>query len=309
MSDLLCPKCGKPSRGVCADCHVQANPVAVKLETFRECQCGLTFFKGKWYEDRQEMLQELARKSILTPSGCKLRILNVSSKVEVGKVFMNVDVEGSHAGSHFKRTVSWSLKPEKVKCDMCRKIGSGYYEAVLQARGDIPLDLDERQVAGIERTRGGLDYQIISSDYALKQVSNLISKGFLVVQSTILFGKKEGKDTFRFYYSIKRPPFSVGDFLEHNGSIYQVKELAKNVKLALIPSGKHTSATVNRLADADVLARSSDVRKALVTEVRPDGMQIMDSEDCTTFEMASAGSHNQGDEVEYIRIKGKTYLL
>jgi NMD protein affecting ribosome stability and mRNA decay len=309
MADLQCPKCGKPSRGVCAECHVKANPLAVKLETFRECQCGLTFFKGKWHESRDEMLQELAKKSIVHPSGFKLRILDVRSKVEVGKVFMDVDVEGSHAGSFFKRTVSWSLKPEKVKCDLCSKIGSGYYEATLQVRSDLDLDLDERQVAGIERTRGGLDYQIISADYAQGKVSDLISKGFLIVQSTTLFGKKNGKDTFRFYYSIKRPPFAVGDFIEHKGAVVRVRELAKQVKLVHIPSGKHTSATVNQLQDEKVLARSSDVRTAMVTSISPRGMQVMDTVDCHTHELPLREGVTQGQLLEYVKIGGKLLLL
>jgi NMD protein affecting ribosome stability and mRNA decay len=146
-------------------------------------------------------------------------------------------------------------------------------------------------------------------DYARQRVSELIDKGYMVVQSTKLHGKKNGKDIFRFYYSIKRPKFEAGDFIDYKDKIFRVRELAKNVKLNDLSGSRHTSASTHQLQDVKVAAKSSQVRKAIVTGLRPDGMQIMDCESCATHELPVKEGLKQGDELEYISIGAKVYLL
>jgi nonsense-mediated mRNA decay protein 3 len=309
MSQLQCPKCGKPSRGVCAECFIRDHPIAVRQETFRDCGCGLGFFKGKWYEDRQELLMDLAKRTMVSPSGVNLRIIDVAAEPKAGRLQMLAHVQGSYSGSTFKTDVKWDIKPEQVKCDTCVKLGTGYYEAILQLRDGIELDLDEKQISSIEHTRGGWDYYMINMGYAQAKVVDLINKGFLVKQSSKLYGKKNGRDIFRFYYSIKRPHFSKGDFLEYEGKMLRVREVAKAVKLNDVTNGHPVGASMHKLEDAKVIAKSADARKATITEVRPDGMQILDEGGCDIFDVAVKADARQGDEVEYIRLKGKSYVL
>lgn len=310
MSELLCPKCGRPSTGVCASCFIAEHPIAVKPETFRECECGLTFFKGKWYEDRQEMLGELVSKSIKPPSGVQARVSDFKSDVQGGMVRFDADIDITHARTRFAQNLKWEIRPGKIKCNTCTKQGSGYYEAILQVRDDtVELELDEKQVADVMRTRGGFDYYMISMDYARGKVSDLINRGYLVKQSTKLYGKKNGKDVFRFYYSIKKAAFGPGDFLQYDGMILRVREVGKNVKLTELPYDKPKGITMHRLEDAVVVAGQSDVRKAIITGVRPDGLQVMDADEGHTWEVPPKEGAKHGDEVEYVKIKGKIYIL
>jgi nonsense-mediated mRNA decay protein 3 len=309
MSQLQCPKCGKPSRGVCAECFIRDHPIAVRQETFRDCGCGLGFFKGKWYEDRQELLMDLAKRSVMPPSGANLKIIGVAAEKRTGRLHIVAHVQGSYSGSVFKTDVKWDIKPEEVKCDTCVKLGTGYYEAILQLRDGIELDLDEKQISSVERTRGGLDYYIISMNYAQGRVVELINKGFLVKQSSKLYGKKNGKDVFRFYYSIKRPHFAKGDFLEYEGKLLRVREVAKAVKLNDVSNGKPVGASMHMLEDAKLIAKSKELRHATVTEIRPDGMQILDEAGSDIFDVTVKEGARQGDEVEYIRLQGKSYVL
>jgi NMD protein affecting ribosome stability and mRNA decay len=310
MSDLQCPKCGKPSTGVCTECYIKDHPIQVKLQNYKECmECSQTYFKGRWYEDRDEMMRELARRSIYPPSGTRATVLDVKWEQLSNRVEVEAKVQGNYGGSFYKQAVKWDLRPERVKCQTCVKLGSGYYEAVLQVRDGLEIDLDSRQVGNFESTRGGTDYYMISMDYAQKRVSELIAKGYLVKQSTKLHGKKNGKDLFRFYYSLKKPPFMEGDFLEYEGQIMRVREVGKMVKLNILPNLRPTSTTVNRLEDAKVLAKSKDVRKAIITEVRPDGMQIMDAQDCTTYYVPAKEGKGQGQEVDVIKIRDTVFVL
>jgi len=137
----------------------------------------------------------------------------------------------------------------------------------------------------------------------------MVQKGYLVKVSSKLFGKKDGKDTFRMYYSLKKPDFSCGDFIEYQGQLYRITEIGKDVKMVGLPGGKHTSTTMHRLEGVKVLARSKDARAAIVTAVRPDGMQIMDSEDCSTHDLPPREGAKHGDEVEYVRLHSRIILL
>jgi nonsense-mediated mRNA decay protein 3 len=310
MPDLLCPKCGKPSRGVCRECYIRDHPILVKPESYKTCtECGQAIFKGRAYDDRDELLMDVAKKSVCPPAGIKAQVVGVKGEEGSGQVAMCANVQGVYDGSRFSQDVKWSLRPEKFKCVNCVKLGSGYYEAILQVRDDIDIDLDPKYVGSIERTRGGVDYYMISMEYARQKMSELVDRGFLVKTSSKLYGKKNGKDVFRMYYSLKRPKFSSGDFIEHEGQIYRIKEIGKSVRLIALPGEKHTSVTMHRLEDAKRVAKSSDARRGIVTEIRPDGMQLMDCQECSTYEVKLRAGVTQGQELEYVKIGGKIILL
>ncbi|MBU0762292.1 MAG: 60S ribosomal export protein NMD3, partial [Candidatus Altiarchaeota archaeon] len=156
MVELPCPLCGKPSNGVCPSCFLKKHPLKVVREVFRECECGLTFFKGRWFRDRYEMVSEIAAKSIVAPDDVKIHVKDVEFKEERGELFIKANLRGYYKGIGFEDTLNWSVRPEKTKCENCKRQGSGYYEAVLQIRGGgIELGLDPKQVASVDEVRGG----------------------------------------------------------------------------------------------------------------------------------------------------------
>ncbi len=312
MADVPCPRCGRPSSGsgVCAACFVADHPIQVKQESFRECGCGLTFFKGRLYEEKDPMFRELAVKSLVPPAGSRLAVTDVRWDYQGGFARLDADVDIHYGLARFRHNVRWEVRPERMKCDSCTKQGSGYYEAILQVRDKtVDLGLDEKQVADVESTRGGYDIYMYSMDYARERVSALINKGYLVKQSTKLFGKKNGRDVFRFYYSVKAPEFGVGDFIEYEGVLMRVRELGKDVKLSELASMKSRSVSMHRLEHAVLKAKSAEVRKAIVTGVRPDGMQVMDANEGHTWDVRPKGGLRHGDGVEYVKIDHRIYLL
>jgi len=310
MPDLKCPRCGRLSKGVCGDCYLRDHPVSVKPESFRECGCGLVLFKGRWSGAVEAMYRELAVKSIKPPSGVDLKVLGVNVERDRGRAVWDVDVLLSCGGSELKQKLTWSVKPESTMCEMCRKLGSGYFEAVLQVRGEAaPLDLDKRQVAKVERVRGGSDYYMLSAEYTRIKASELINRGYLVKDSSKLYGMKKGKQIYRYYFSVRKPPFDVGYFIEHKGRVMRITGVGRAVKLADLSTGKVTSTPLSQIEESRVLAKPADVREALITEVRPDGMQIMDKGGYETFHVPVKAGARQGQDVGYVKVKGRIYVL
>jgi NMD protein affecting ribosome stability and mRNA decay len=310
MDGLRCPVCGKSSEGVCVSCYLRDHPIAVKKQPLRECGCGLLFFKGRWYDDRKAMFRDFAQGSMKPPAGVEARVKSVDVSSKAGRTVLDAVVEGSYGGAVFEETLHWDVKPERVRCDVCRKLGSGYYEAVLQVRGESPvLDLDERQIGKVERVRGGLDYYLISLDYARAKAAELADGGYIIKKSSKIHGVKNGKTVYRHYFSVKKPPFAAGYFIEHKGKPMRVVELGKTVKLADLETGKVKSASLHQLEDAKVLAQPRDVRKAMVTEVRPDGMQVMDEDGYETHQLPLKQGLTAGQGIEYVRIRKRMYVL
>lgn len=310
MAELRCPRCGKASKGVCRACYLTGHPFTVDKKKYRLCGCGLAFFKGRWYDDPERLHQEVAKRSVRPPSGVKVKGMRVRHKSESGQSVYVAEVTATYKGKDFRETVSWEVRPETVKCEACRRQGSGYFEAVLQVRekGYEP-DLDELMVAKAEAVRGGADYYLTSLDYARETVRNLMDAGFLVKESSKLYGQRDGRDVYRHWFSIKRPPYTAGDFIMAKGHPARVVELARTLKLFDLDTGKVKSGSLNQYADAKVIAKGSDVKRAQVTEVRPDGIQVMDSQDYDTHNLPLKKGLTQGQEVEYVRIAGKMYLL
>ncbi|MBD3388426.1 MAG: hypothetical protein GF416_05090 [Candidatus Altiarchaeales archaeon] len=310
MTGLKCPVCGEPSTGVCASCYLREHPLSIRKQGYRLCGCGLKFFKGRWYDNEEEMFKDLVVRSLKAPPGAEVRVARVQHEHAKGKTKLVADVKVSYKGAKAKEVLEWSVVPEHVTCDTCRKLGTGYFEAVLQVRTDgLDLDLDYNKLMKAEKVKGGVDHYLTSLAYAREKVNDLIRDGYLVKESSKLYGKRDGKDVYRHYFSIKSPHFGVGDFLEYGSRLVRVLELGKTVKTLDLSSGKVKSATMNKLLDSKVLATSDGVRRAIVTEVRPDGVQIMDLEDYENHDVKATDGVSQGSEVSYVVLKKKIFLI
>ena len=221
MSGLRCPKCGVESTGVCAKCYIRDHPLHVKPQDFKQCGCGRVFYNGNWSRDRAEMLKSLAEKSIIPPEDVKIWVDEVASDFVAGTVNITAKVHGMHKRNGFTDDIKWGVRPKTITCETCKKLGSGYYEAVIQVRDEkLDLNLDPNFHASSQKVRGGVDYHLISHEYARIKVNELISKGYIVQSSSKLFGRKDGADIHRYYFSIKSPPFEKGWYLIFNNKIH-----------------------------------------------------------------------------------------
>jgi nonsense-mediated mRNA decay protein 3 len=310
MADIPCPICGAPSKGVCPRCFLKKNPIRIVRQEYRECECGLTFFKGRWFRDKHEMVSDMAEKSILPPADVKVFMKDAEYSMEKGELVVKAQYRVYYKGVGFEESQTWSVRPEKFKCGSCKKQGSGYFEAVLQVRAEgIELGLEPREIASVEEVRGGIDVYLISDAYAQARVSTYISNGLQVIRSSKLHTKRAGKDIYRHFYSIKHPPFSPGDFIRVNDKIYRVIELGKTMKLEDIQIKKPRSFRMSALKDAEFVAKSADIRSATVSEIRPDGAQIIDSFNQKTYEIRNTPELRQSTQIQYLLLDGKIHII
>jgi len=307
MVDLVCPVCGRKSRGVCLDCFLEKKPVEFRDISLAFCKCGRVRHRGHWGELSKEMVADLLKHSVMAPRDLVLEKLKAGVNPD-GSFHAVLDLV--YDGGKFTREFDVPVSRSSTTCLVCSRKSASYYEAVLQVRGkmvDFYMDTDYLMKA--EKVRGGADYYMMSTNYAKQKARELAEKGYYVKESSKLVGQKDGLDLYRVYISVKHPDFNAGDVIEHKRRLYLVRELGRWVKLTEVDSGKGTAYPLNQLKEADVAVPKSEVRKALVTQVRPDGVQVMDLSDYMNYEIPKGKGLKQGDEVEIALISGRAHIL
>ncbi len=325
---MFCPRCGKEGeefKGLCLKCYLNENPLRVKDISLKLCNCGNIYYKGNWSMIEDIDINKIIENNIIIPE--RIMINKIKTKSDLNKfrdniggkrICIDVSITGRYYGRIFRKTISVEIKTKKDTCPSCRKISDGYYESILQFRVKSPHKLIEKEIdiskiTKIEIVKGGVDLYIVSSSYGRSVAKKLKEKGFLIKESSKITGRRDGKHIYRTSISIKEPPFSYGDFISYDNNILQIIEMGGIVKLMDIKSRKIISLSMSRIKDIKPIARVSDIRKSIITSVRPDEIQILDLHNHEIYEiksnMGKKRELKQGDEVDFIRINNKPYII
>lgn len=310
---MFCPRCGKRSRGICVNCFLEENPIKLKKIEIPLCSCGAYYYRGQWNTDLKGFLMDIIKRNLILPSEICLDNIKVIPKIEKGNISARIHLSGEYKGEKFIKEIETNIKTEAVKCKKCSRLSSCYYEAILQFRGisDPKSLVDQEFISGIKRVQGGTNIYITSSKYARQIGSKLNRRGFFVKESAKLMGRRGGRDLYRIYISIKSPEFEVGDFLGYKKKIVQILEIGKIVMCRDILNRKKLALPLPVLKNARIIARKSDVRKAIVSAVRPDEIQVLDLETGNTYEIPGIFENlKQGKDIGILRLgRGEIYIV
>lgn len=209
---MRCILCGKEADidSFCNDCWLKGKKL-FDIEDFKIklCECGSAIHCGKWekFDKMDDIINKEIKKKI--KSYGKITKMNIISK---------------HSGNLIKSRISCSgyIKPSKIlkdqeeevnitikkaKCEDCQKECASYYEAIIQLRAPQILErvlkvLGESAIS-VREVQGGYDIFIRSNDKAKSTCFALQKKGFSVVRSVVYLARKNNKNIYRNYYSVK----------------------------------------------------------------------------------------------------------
>ena len=204
---LICPKCGKNSKEVefleafCVECYPfnLKLPKSVKVEICK--RCGRMRIKGEWVAYERKVLEEYVASKA---RGEFDKVRYDSEKEEmiftVKKGDTSVDVREPFS---YERVV--------MICPDCSKISGGYYQAIIQLRGDgrkvakyakILTRMLQRDtfITKSEERHGGTDIFVGNTKSVLAAVAEL---GLRAKITRKLVGVKEGKKFYRTTFSIR----------------------------------------------------------------------------------------------------------
>jgi NMD protein affecting ribosome stability and mRNA decay len=200
-----CYKCGAPAlkEGLCEEHYAEAwikeitKKVEEKLKKMKivVCpRCGRVLYHNKWQKKSFEEIIKSAIKNDVK-----------GGVIEVGKNNLRIIL----SLNNMKKIIEINLpKMHKVLCRDCSLAGSGYYEAVIQIRGNAPEKIinaveSDKNVVKVVNVKGGADFYFLSKSAAERVAWALKKSGYNVKSSYKLVTRKDGRDVYRAYFIIR----------------------------------------------------------------------------------------------------------
>lgn len=205
--ELKCISCGKEAtiEAFCDDCWLK-NKTLFQIEDFeikvcRKCCKILDKDRIGRYELNDDSIKRVAISKIKTKN--KL----VEKEAFVRKIGNRYSVTIVCKGFIFpckkqkEESKNIFIKIRETLCDLCRKISSEQYDAIIQIRTNKPLPIKQMKPDKIERVKEGLNLYFLYKANAQKALKLL--RGFKIKRSFKLVGEKDTKRIYREYYSVK----------------------------------------------------------------------------------------------------------
>ena len=204
--DNICPRCGAPSSkrkfvgSFCAECYSER----IRLEapsalSIPKCKlCKRVKLKG-WTEPGEKNIGDF----VLS----KVRGKYSSAKVDFGTESPGITFLVNENGSFIELHRGFSLEFTGATCPDCSRKTGGYYEAIIQLRGEpkriekIAQKLEKRlDFSKTEELKEGLDLYAISKEKTHIALSAL---RLPFTTSNKLFGLREGKRIYRTTFCVR----------------------------------------------------------------------------------------------------------
>ncbi|MBN2478545.1 hypothetical protein JXB01_04620 [Candidatus Micrarchaeota archaeon] len=203
----ICPKCGKTSDEIrfigpfCEECFEFKIKFPKKLEYLICSKCGMVRMRGKWGKYDQKAVEE----DIAGRFRGSFERADYYLDSETAIFYYNID------GKIYEVERKFSVNFVKVNCPECVRKSGGYYEAILQFRGEKKKrEFFANQAYGwlkkktfvskvVER-KEGIDLYVGRGKTVVEFLKDM---GWTYRSSRKLSGEKEGKRFYRTTYVVR----------------------------------------------------------------------------------------------------------
>lgn len=204
-----------------------------------------------------------------------------------------------------------SVAMDKSLCQACELRRSDFFACLLQLRADRrPLGDEEilsatslAQEGSLARARDamgflgkivdkkeGRDFYLGSTSRARDIAGRIIAQwGGILHESRKLIGVEKGSNRklYKFTLSVRLPRLRKGDITMYNGILHAVHHI-HGTRATLVGLRETITVDTALTGELPLVERREQVGEALVLEVRPDGIQILDPKTNATFDLDNA---------------------
>ncbi len=190
----FCPRCGKEENlidGLCKECFTKTNVLAEFKGKVMMCPiCKRWFSKGSWKSFEEAMQDGIKHKGLLIET-------NITNHGNHFTIEYSIDYKGNTIDGELE--VRTSVK--KNACENCSRTRGGYYEIMIQLRGNWEKPYKYADWVGttkIDKRKEGVDLYVVKFAEGSKLIG-LLKKRFKpeVKESSSAAGMKEGKHISR----------------------------------------------------------------------------------------------------------------
>ena len=256
---------------LCENCYKKEHPLEIKkldslqVEICPECESlrilGSRVDTWKRDESIEEIIREVARRTIIekievdTPLQYEFeddieenKIMNYGVKEFAVKT--KVYAKPYKDFSEFEEDFTTRLKMRRATCDECSKYKIGYYEAILQVRGEdrklTPKEeedienLIERMMKQYEDAKMAyildldVDQDGITAKVSTKFLAESLAKEIKGISAGKIFvayehktTSRDGTDVYTNTYLVKLPIFAKGDVVEYERLLWVVRNVSE----------------------------------------------------------------------------------
>ena len=203
----FCVECGKEENnlvdGMCPNCFIQNTEILIlpKVIDIQICKdCGIRKRKNIWARNEDDAIKRSIIEKMILKNGKLIDLDFEKIKGDRYRSYYDVNFLLEYKGITFKKKTQIEIRIKYMICDECSRKRSGYYEAILQMRGNIPEKWEkEITEARMEKVKTGFDLYFSDFSKARGAAKNFIKKyGAEHKESKKLHTVKDGKRLYRF---------------------------------------------------------------------------------------------------------------
>jgi nonsense-mediated mRNA decay protein 3 len=255
IRDTFCPRCGRPSDGICEHCAGTTIPwVHIEPRITIACcpLCDATLEQGCWMilpGNREDLVNQMIGSAITYHPEVQGARHSLSCRDwSSNRTHCTVQVEGRYRGQPVQESREVEILWKGVLCTRCSRMSGGYYEGVVQVRATgrvvTPREMDIAIAAaeGIENSlrESGDPLSFISRIEEVHQGIDIVvgtqAMGRMIGQEILhrlggtlsthpkLVGEKNGIPVYRVTYALRLSRYQKGDVVESDGKYREIRE-------------------------------------------------------------------------------------
>ncbi len=229
--------------------------------------------------------------------------------------------------------LSFILRTKNQVCDVCSRKKGGYFEAIIQIRGD-GRDPSEQDMEGIKnflnksldlnksdrqafltkesKVKGGTDFYMGSCVLSKSQTRDLQNRfGGKVTETSKIYGQRDGNDVFRYTYLLRLPKMRKDDIVSDKKNIYVVTSVSKSFAfLKDLNTWKKRKIRYDEFNKFNVNIGGYTISKAVIIHEVEKEIQILDPITMTPVTIKKPEDYeSEGQETMVISIDDDIYLI
>ncbi|MEA2070911.1 MAG: NMD3-related protein [Asgard group archaeon] len=350
----ICCKCGKGEEeekivaGFCLSCYADEFPLIhsfpEKKLTIIVCKlCGDLYYRDEWVEAQEhqrqivrEFLEQFISKTKKVPNTELVATSEIPlpphESPESHKLLLLFEGSPHPDVPPYQEEKKIILRYEIGVCQRCAKYTRGYYESIVQIRGDQRKikPYEQREISNlinqkkqemlngdrmayisktVDQVKGGIDLYIGSENFA-KNLARFIADRFAasLEYSKKLKSMKDGKHLYTTTYCVRIPYFEIGDIVKYQKGIYQIIDVRYGRVVLYDFSTQETKTLSVKESTPDhitVIKKSDQLQKYIIMNILTNKVSLMNKVTFETVEVKLSSifkDHSEGDEIVMVEL-------
>lgn len=344
---MFCPSCGEEKEKfigkICSDCYVRDKELT-KIPDYLDVEfcvnCGSFKDNGNWTEPGEDSKIEAAESAVMSSLGVHKEVKNLKialdSVVSNDQVDVEIEVVGEVNGEPISLKDSTKVRLNKTSCNRCSKISGGYFESIVQIRGEnrgisenekfkireevnsLLKSINEERmgfISEIKEIDQGIDIYVGNSRLG-KKISRVITEKFggSYSKSASLIGMEDGQEVHRVTYSVRLPPFKSKDIVEIGGKVIGITSVGKIIEGINIENGKPYKRNWKYIKDKEMkkIGDKRNLKKGTISLISGNEVQIIEPWDFKNISLRKPEfltKDKEGKKISMLKYDRDIYLL